>query len=71
MYGKKRYGRVNKPIEQPVDNSIPTFFCEHCKQIKTINMPHIEITALDNGKLFMYTKMCKGCSELLVKWMRA
>lgn len=71
MYGKKRYRALNKPVEQPVvDNSVPTFVCPHCKLLKTIDMPHVELTALDNGKLFMYTKLCSPCAEILKTWIK-
>ena len=68
MYGKKRYGRVNKPAEQPkvVDNSVPTFVCPKCSNIKNINMPHVELTILEKGQLLCYTKMCKNCSNWLM-----
>ena len=72
MYGKRKYGRTEKPVEQPVDNSsVPNFLCTHCRQVKMINTPHIELTALENGVLFMYTKMCKDCSDLLVRWLKS
>ena len=72
MYGNRRYQRINKPVEQPaiVDNSVPTFLCPHCNQVKTINNPYIELSALDNGKIFIYTKMCAPCSELLKAWIK-
>ena len=71
MYGKRKYSRISKPVEKPVDpTSIPNFVCPHCGQVKTINMSHIDITALDNGKLFMYAKMCMPCALLLQQWMK-
>jgi hypothetical protein len=71
MYGQRRYQRPNKPVEQPVvDNSVPTFLCPHCNQVKTINNPYVELSALENGKLFMYTKMCSSCAELLKAWLK-
>jgi hypothetical protein len=74
-YGRRKYGRLNKPIEQPaevvVDNSsIPTFVCPHCGLIKAINTPYVELSALENGKIFIYTKMCGSCAELLKAWLR-
>jgi hypothetical protein len=72
MYGRKRYGR-NKPVDQSVaipESAIPTFLCPRCGSIKNINMPHIEITALEKGKLFLYTKLCETCAKLLREWLK-
>ena len=33
MYGKRKYGRQDKSIEQSIDNSVPTFICSRCKKI--------------------------------------
>lgn len=73
MYGHRRYGRTSKPVEQPTEidpASIPTYLCGHCRAVKTTNNPYIELTVLENGKLFMYTKICKDCSKLLQGWMK-
>jgi transcription elongation factor Elf1 len=72
MYGRKRYRR-NKSVDKSVaipESAIPTFLCPRCGSIKNINMPHIEITALEKGKLFLYTKLCGSCAELLKTWLK-
>jgi transcription elongation factor Elf1 len=70
MYGNKRYRQLKKIVEQPVDSSAPTFVCPHCKRVKTLNIPHIEITALENNEIFLYTRMCQCCAELLKAWVK-
>jgi len=70
MYGKRRYGRLKQQEDQPADVSIPNFVCPKCKKIKPIDTPHIEITANEDGKLFMFTKLCGECTALLQEWMR-
>jgi hypothetical protein len=73
MYSRKKYnqGRINKSIGQSVDpTSIPTFICPHCGLVKTVNNPYVELTIIDNGKLFMYNKLCGSCAELLKAWVK-
>ena len=73
MYGKKRYRALSKPAAPPVPpqevvNS-QVFVCAHCKTIKSVNTPYIEISALEKGKLSMYTKVCEVCTVQLKAWL--
>ncbi len=71
MYGgKRKYGRNNKPTEQPVDNSTPTYMCGRCNKIKLLNEDCIEITALEKGTMFMYTRLCACCATMLQTWIK-
>jgi hypothetical protein len=71
MYGRKKYQRVNKPIEQPaVDSSIPTYQCGRCKVLRTINTPFSELSLLENKQSICYTKLCQCCTELLKAWIK-
>lgn len=69
MYGKRLYGRKDKLVE-PLQSDEPTFVCEKCRGIKTLNNPYIEITALEKQQLFMYTRLCASCAELLKVWLK-
>ncbi len=69
MYGRRKYGR--KIVEQQSDvTAVPTFICPRCNQIKTINTPHIEFSALENGKIFIHAKVCELCSKALKEWFK-
>jgi hypothetical protein len=71
MYGKRRYQRINKSVEPPVDSSsIPTYICGRCKVLRNINTPFSEFSLLENSKLICYTKLCGCCSELLKTWIK-
>jgi hypothetical protein len=72
MYGHKKYQRVDKPVNKSSEvapSSAPTYVCAKCRGVKTTNYPHIELTALENGQLFMYTRLCSPCSMLLRTWI--
>lgn len=67
-YGSgRRYKRLNKQV--PVTpQALPTYICGHCKKLKSAALPFIDITAMDKGQLFVYTKICGDCSKLFREW---
>lgn len=69
-YGKRRYGKVNKQVEQPVDNSLPTYQCGKCKDLKTSNIPFAELSLIENKQSIYYTKLCGSCAILLTTWLK-
>lgn len=71
MYGKQQYGKIKNPPAFPIDsNSEPTYMCEHCHTIKLFNKDCIEITALEKGTMFMYTRLCTCCATMLQTWIK-
>ena len=69
-YGSgRRYNRLNKEVPVPITPAaIPTYVCGHCKKVKSTALPFIDITAMEKGKLFVYTKICDDCSKLFREW---
>ena len=67
MYGKRRYSRIEKEVPVPPE-AIPTYICGHCGKVKSTAAPFIDVTALEKGQLFVYTKICGDCSNLFRKW---
>jgi hypothetical protein len=70
MYGRKKYGRPNLPpaVTPAQDTSIPTFVCLKCGRNKSTANPFIELSAVQDGKLFIYSKVCEDCAKLLKDW---
>jgi hypothetical protein len=76
MYGRKRYGRDIKPVEQPIvpalpNNSDPTFICAKCKTVKNMSLGYADITftAINNKTKPRY-RICHYCIDLLTIWMK-
>jgi hypothetical protein len=71
MYGKRKYGRLEKSVEQPaVDpTSEPNFICAKCRKIyRMANL--VELTWVKGNINFMYTRLCCDCTELLKTWIK-
>jgi hypothetical protein len=72
MYGRKKYRSLSKSIEavSQVDNSVPTFICSKCKQIRQSPPGHIDVLITVANKTNLGYKVCWGCSVLLETWMK-
>lgn len=77
MYGgKRRYGRTNKSVEQPIvpvlsNNSEPTFICSHCKAIRNVSLGYADIifNTINNISKPCY-RVCYYCFDALTTWIK-
>lgn len=72
MYGKRKYGPLNKDVEAAKipPSAIPSFLCPRCNKAKSTAARFTEVTVLDKGELLLYNKLCDECSKALEEWMK-
>lgn len=73
MYGKRRYGRINKSVEQPIvaNNSEPTFICPKCHSIRNQSLGYADITYNKiNIPAKLNFRVCYYCLEALTAWIK-
>lgn len=74
MYGKRKYGRLHKPdaiqSEPIIPNSLPTFVCSKCKQIKLQSTGYSDIRLTLDIKPNPCYRICIACSTMLETWFK-
>jgi hypothetical protein len=70
MYGKRRYGRINKD-QHVTPEAIPTFVCGHCSKISKFTPKTVTLIGhQDDNSLFIVTRICQDCAKLLREWVK-
>ena len=69
-YGKRRYGRLNKPVAPPPPEATPTYVCNHCGKIKQFSPRTVTLTGVIDNALFLTGRICEDCGKLLQDWMK-
>lgn len=72
MYGRKPYGRIDKPVDKSeVDSSGPTFLCSKCHRIKLQSTGYTDILLTPQVQSNKLYRICTDCSVLLKTWVDA